>query len=107
MRITDFSLRHPLVVVAIALTIGIFGLFAYSTLGVAITPNANFPSVIVTAVYPGADPETIEANVTKPLEDAIAALPNIDNNGLISISSPGVSTVVVQFNTAANPDMVS
>ena len=62
-------------------------------MGVAITPNVNFPSVVVTTVYPGADPATVETNVTRPIEDAIAGLPNIEKNGLTSISSQGVSTV--------------
>jgi len=39
---------------------------------VAVAPNVNLPGVIATTVYPGADPETIEANVTRPIEDAIA-----------------------------------
>src|SRR3954471_1651457 len=76
-------------------------------MGVAITPNVNFPSVVVTTVYPGAEPATVETNVSRPVEDAIAGLTNIDKNGLTSISSQGVSTVMVQFTTAANPDLVS
>lgn len=107
MRVTEFAIRNPLLVLAVTVAIGIFGTFAYTTLGVAITPNVNFPQVVVTTVYPGADPETVETNVTKPIEDAIATLPNIDTNGLTSISSQGVSTVIVQFTTAANPDLVS
>jgi HAE1 family hydrophobic/amphiphilic exporter-1 len=106
-RVTEFAIRNPLLVLAVTVAIGIFGTFAYTTLGVAITPNVNFPQVVVTTVYPGADPETVETNVTKPIEDAIATLPNIDTNGLTSISSQGVSTVIVQFTTAANPDLVS
>src|SRR5207244_9353883 len=69
-------------------------------------PNVNFPSVVVTTVYPGADPETVENDVTRPIEDAIAGLPNIDVNGLNSVSAQGVSTVTVQFTTAANPELV-
>src|SRR4051794_18685771 len=92
---------------AITVSILIFGSFAYAGMGVAITPNVNFPSVVVTTVYPGADPETVETNVTLPVEDAIAGLPNIEKNGLTSISSQGVSTVIAQFSTAANPDLVS
>ena len=107
MRITEFSLRRPLVVWAVTIAIGIFGLFSYATLGVAITPNVNFPTVVVTTIYPGADPQTVETNVSKPIEDAISTLPNIDTNGLVSLSSQGVSTVTVQFNTSANADLVS
>jgi HAE1 family hydrophobic/amphiphilic exporter-1 len=106
-KLTEFAVQKPLVVLAVTIAIGIFGVFAYATLGVAIMPNVNFPSVVVTTVYPGADPETVETAVTKPIEDAIATLPNIEPNGLTSISSPSVSTIVVQFSTAVNADLVS
>src|SRR5437868_1399400 len=43
----------------------------------------------------------------RPIEDAIAGLPNIDNNGLTSYSMAGISSVTVQFTTAANPDLIS
>src|SRR3954470_14370144 len=92
---------------AVTTSILVFGAFAYAGMGVAITPNVNFPSVVVTTVYPGADPETVETNVTRPVEDAIAGLPNIEKNGLTSVSSQGVSTVSVQFTPAANPDLVA
>src|SRR5262249_27055103 len=39
--------------------------------------------------------------------DAIATLPNIDTNGLTSYSMAGISSVTVQFTTAANPDLIS
>src|SRR5437868_2212967 len=107
MRVTNFALRNPLVVAAVTFMIALFGAFSYKNMGIAVTPNVNFPSVIVTTVYPGADPETIEANVTRPIEDAIASLPNIDNNGLTSYSMAGISSVTVQFTTAANPDLIS
>src|ERR1700687_2536915 len=79
---TQFSLRNPLVVAGVAVALCLFGWFAYTSLGVAITPNVNVPQAIVTTTYPGADPATVEANVTRPIEDAIATLPNIDSNGL-------------------------
>jgi len=90
----------------LAVALCLFGLFGYSQLGVSTLPNLDFPTVQVTTVYPGADPATVETNLTRPIEDAIAGLPNIERNGLTSISSQGVSTVMVQFSTAANPDLV-
>jgi hydrophobic/amphiphilic exporter-1 (mainly G- bacteria), HAE1 family len=107
MKITQFSVRNPLVVSGLAVALCLFGLFAYFRLGVATMPNLNLPSVAVTTVYPGADPETVETNVTKVIEDAIAGLPNIDKNGLRSVSSAGVSQVTVTFNDQANPDLIS
>ncbi|MBV9175349.1 MAG: efflux RND transporter permease subunit [Chloroflexi bacterium] len=104
---TRFAIRNPLVVSGIALALCLFGLFAYFNLGVAISPNVNIPQAVVTTTYNGADPATVEANVTKPIEDAVATLPNIDTNGLTSTSAYGVSIVSVQFTTAANPDLVA
>src|SRR6202158_1413748 len=101
---TQSPLGNPLVVAGVAVALCLSGLFAYTSLGVAITPNVNVPQAIVTTTYPGADPATVEANVTKPIEDAVAMLPNIDANGLISTSAFGVSIVSVQFTSAANAD---
>jgi HAE1 family hydrophobic/amphiphilic exporter-1 len=104
-RITEFSLRNPLVITALALAIAFYGLYTYFTLGVSLFPSVSFPEVAITTVDAGADPATIETQVTKPIEDAVAGLPNIDT--ISSVSAEGVSTVDVQFTTAANPDLVS
>src|SRR6202022_4506583 len=104
---TQFSLRNPLVVAGVAVALCLFGLYAYTSLGVAITPNVNVPQAVLTTTYAGADPATVEANVTRPIEDAIAGLPNIDTNGLTSTSAFGVSVVSVQFTSAANADLVA
>jgi HAE1 family hydrophobic/amphiphilic exporter-1 len=104
---TRFSIRNPLVVSGVAVALCLFGVFAYTSLGVAIAPNVNVPQAVVTTTYPGADPATIEGNVTRPIEDAVATLPNIDTNGLTSTSAFGVSVVSVQFTSAANADLVA
>jgi HAE1 family hydrophobic/amphiphilic exporter-1 len=104
---THFSIRNPLVVSGIAVALCLFGIFGFTSLGVAITPNVNVPQAVVTTTYPGADPATVEANVTRPIEDAIATLANVDTNGLTSTSASGVSIVSVQFTSAANADLVA
>jgi HAE1 family hydrophobic/amphiphilic exporter-1 len=106
-KITEFALRNPLVVVSLTLATCLFGLFGYARMGVATLPNINFPAVAVVASYPGADPETVETNVTKPLEDAIAALPNVDRPLFISTSQAGFSQIIVYFTDQADPDFVA
>src|SRR6202158_6634734 len=104
---TQSPLGNPLVVAGVAVALCLSGLFAYTSLGVAITPNVNVPQAIVTTPPPAAPPATVEANVTKPIEDAVATLPNIDSNGLISTSAFGVSVVSVTFTSAPNTDLVA
>jgi len=105
LKITQFSLRNPLVVTVITIAIACFGLYAYLTMGVGVTPNISFPSVAITTTEAGADSATVETQITKPIEDAAATLSNVDS--IISTSSEGRSTVVVQFTTAANTNLVS
>jgi hypothetical protein len=88
---TRFSIRNPLVGSGIAVALCLFGLFAFTNLGVAIAPNVNIPQAVVTTTYPGADPATIEANVTRPIEDAIATLPNMPIPGGRPLQVPGWS----------------
>src|SRR5207244_11792719 len=107
MHLTSLSLRNPLVAGGLAVALCLFGLFAYSRMGVATMPTLDFPSVGISTSYPGADPETVETNVTKVIEDAVAGLPNIDKNGIRSVSSAGFSNVTVTFNDQANPDLIS
>src|SRR5438309_35534 len=104
MRLTEFSLRNPLVIVALALALLCFGLYSYAAMGISALPNISFPSVVVATIDPGADPATIETQVTKPIEDAISVLPNIDQ--MFSQSQEGVSLVTVQFTTAADAALV-
>jgi HAE1 family hydrophobic/amphiphilic exporter-1 len=104
LKITEFSLRNPLAIAAITVALIAFGLSAYFSMGVGIVPNVNFPGVLIDTTDAGADPSTIETQVTKPIEDAVATLPNIDT--IQSSSSEGVSSVTVQFTTAANAELV-
>ncbi|HLH25989.1 MAG TPA: efflux RND transporter permease subunit [Chloroflexota bacterium] len=107
MKVTEIAVHHPLVVAAFTSSLAIFGILAYTSMSIAVVPNVNFPSVTVSTPYPGADPETVEAAVTTPIESALATLQNIDVNGLTSTSLQGMSVVQVQFNTAADPNTVS
>ncbi len=104
MLITRLSLRNPLLVAVVALTLICFGLYAYFTLGISEIPNVTFPGVQIMTTDSGADPDTVETQITKPIEDAVASLPNVDT--ITSSSSEGVSSISVQFTTAANAQLV-
>src|ERR1700730_8674515 len=103
-KITEFSLRNPLVVAALTAAVIVFGLTSYLSMGIGVFPNVSFPEVLVITSDPGADPATIETQITKPIEDAVATLANIDT--ITSTSDEGVSTVAVQFTTADNDRLV-
>lgn len=71
-------------------------------LGIDRTPNIDIPAVIVTVNQPGAGPEELETAVTKKVEDAVAAIGNIDQ--ITSTVSEGTSTTTVSFILGTNTD---
>ena len=105
MKLTEFSLRNPLAVGLIAIALAIAGVYSYLTLSISIVPNITSPTAIVTTTDPGADPATVETQVTKPIEDAIATVQSVKT--LSSTSSQGLSLVRVGFTTNVNADLVA
>ncbi len=85
--------------------LAVFGLYSYFTMGIGVVPNISFPGVTIVTTDAGADPATVETQITKPLEDAVSTLPNIDQ--IVSFSNEGISQVTVQFTTAANSQLVA
>lgn len=80
----------------------VFGFYSFSTLPLALMPSMEVPAAIVYATYPGAGPEDIEQQVTKPLESAVAGLSGLDT--LQSTSSENMSMVIIQFTDSTNLD---
>ena len=105
MKLTTFAIRNALIVGAISVVVALFGIFAYVSMGIGLLPNFSEPFVIVTTTEAGADPASIETQVTKPIEDAIAGLANVKH--ITSTSLESVSMVTVEFTTAANTDLIS
>ncbi len=58
-------IRQPIFTAMLVLAVVVFGLFAYPKIGVDQFPDVDFPVVTVTTILPGADPETIERNVSR------------------------------------------
>ena len=80
----------------------VFGFYSFSTLPLALMPSMEVPAAIVYATYPGAGPEDIEQQVTKPLESAVAGLSGLDT--LQSTSSENMAMLVVQFTDSTDLD---
>ena len=65
-------------------------------------PNINLPYALVVTAYPGASPEAIELSVTRPIEQSMLTLSNIQN--VLSVSADNVSLVILEFNETTNMD---
>jgi HAE1 family hydrophobic/amphiphilic exporter-1 len=73
----------------------VMGLFSLQRLGLDLYPNVDIPVVVVVTAYPGATPETVETELTRPVEDALNAIGGLDE--ITSTSYEGRSVVIAKF----------
>ena len=98
-------ITRPVFTGMLTLTFVVFGLVAYPKIGVDQMPEVEFPVVTVLTVLPGADPESIERNVTKPLEEALNTLSGLDT--LRSVNVDNVSQIVIRFDLDRKVDVAA
>jgi HAE1 family hydrophobic/amphiphilic exporter-1 len=99
------SVKRPVFASVLILSLTVVGAFAFSLLGVDRFPKVDFPTVVVTTVQPGAAPEQIETEVSDKIEEAVNTISGIDE--LRSISSEGVSQVLISFLLDKDPDVAA
>jgi HAE1 family hydrophobic/amphiphilic exporter-1 len=102
MKLADISIKRPVFATVMVSVLAVFGVWGYQKLSVDMFPDVEFPICTVTAVYPGADPETIESRVVDKLEEAISAVSGIKT--LRSTSMESVGLVFVQFELERKAD---
>ena len=77
MNLTRFSIHRPVGISMIVAFFVVLGLYSYYRIGVELLPALNTPYVTVTVKYPGANAESIEQQVIKPIEDALSSVSDI------------------------------
>ena len=95
MILADISVKRPIFATMVISVLLVFGLINYTQIGMDFFPEVDFPYVTVLTVLPGADPETIELEVTDKIEEAVSTLEGIKN--LNSSSFEGFSQVLIEF----------
>ena len=103
--LSKFSVKRPytvLVAVVMAITLGVI---AFGNMHTDLLPKMEFPYAIVVTTYPGASPEEVEENVTKPVEQAMSSISNIKQ--VSSVSQDNASMVILEFNQSTNMDSVT
>lgn len=96
MNLIEMSVKRPIFITCIVISMLAIGYLSFKRLPVDMFPNVTFPVIMVNTPYPGAGPSEIETLVSKVLEDEFSSIPGIKS--LRSISRESLSTVVVEFN---------
>src|SRR5262245_28165514 len=105
MKLAEVCVKRPVFATMLVATFVVLGLFSYKQLGVDLFPKIDLPTVTVSTRLPGASPEEIESQVTKPIEEAINTISNIDE--LRSTTLEGTSIVVAQFSLDKDADVAA
>ena len=102
----DTFIRRPILASVCSLIIVLAGVLAIPNMPIAWYPQVAPPTVSVTAIYTGANAETVETAVTTPLEQAINGV-----EGMLYMSSSstnsGFSQITITFDVTRDPDIAA
>lgn len=105
MNLTRFSIQRPIGIAMIFMLITVLGLFSYARIPVELLPDVDSPFISCIVEYPGASTESVEQQITKPIEDVISTVSYVKQ--LRSVCMPGRSEVFIELSPEANADMVA
>lgn len=95
MLLTRIAVERPVFTTMLMIALLVFGLVGYQRIGVDLYPRFDFPVVVVATAYPGATPDTVETEITRPVEEALNAISGLDK--VNSTSYEGRSIVMASF----------
>lgn len=101
MWFTRISIQNPVFATMMMAAFLVLGLFSFSNLKVEQFPDVSFPVVLVAVEYPGASPEVVESDVSRPLEEAVNTIAGLKN--LSSRAYEGNAIIIAEFELSIDP----
>ncbi|MEX6507966.1 efflux RND transporter permease subunit [Jiella sp. M17.18] len=102
MTISEIFIRRPVATILLAVGVILAGVFAYRLLPVAALPEADFPTINVSAQLAGASPDTMASAVATPLIKQFETIDGVDT--ITASSSLGSTNITIQFVLSRNID---
>jgi len=101
-NVSRIFIERPIMTALVTFAILLFGIVGYRALPVAALPAIDYPTLQVTALLPGASPETMAASVATPLEREFSTIAGIET--MSSVNSQGSTVITAQFSLDRNID---
>ncbi len=95
MKLIEISIKRRVTIAMFTLAVLLFGLVSFFRLKMNLLPELSYPTITVRTEYPGAAPAEIENLISKPVEEALGVVKNV--NRVNSISRSGQSDVMLEF----------
>jgi len=96
MFLSNFSIKNPVMTVAIVIVLMCMGLLALKKLRVNQIPDVQMPVIVVNVPYPGASPETVEREIINRIEKSLQSISQVYE--LRSTASEGQAQIIIIFN---------
>jgi hydrophobic/amphiphilic exporter-1 (mainly G- bacteria), HAE1 family len=100
MSITEISIKRPLLITVIFVTLVLFGWISYKQLDYNLLPKFEANIISVQTTYRGASSDEVQNSVTKPIEEAISSIEGVDR--VSATSQEGLSLVTVELKSTAD-----
>ena len=98
--LATFAVDHSTAVVVLFVLVTVAGVLAYGSIPKESFPEIEIPTVAVSTVYPGVSPSDMETLVTRPLEEELNGISEIDE--LNSTTIEGYSNITVEFSSSVD-----
>ncbi|MCS6978790.1 MAG: efflux RND transporter permease subunit [Flavobacteriales bacterium] len=95
MRLTELSIRRPLLVTVVFTGLILFGIISYQRLNYNLLPKFDANTLTIITVYPGASAREVETSVTKVLEEALSSMEGLDR--INANSQQNVSVIILEL----------
>ncbi|MDX9694454.1 MAG: efflux RND transporter permease subunit [Bacteroidales bacterium] len=102
MNITEISIKRPSLIIVLFSVFTLLGIIGYKNLGYELLPDFNQPVIVIKTMYPGAEPQEVEASVSRKIEDALSNLEGVDY--LETKSMPNASVIIANLKYGTNVD---
>ena len=100
--VSAWCIDHPVATILLTFALVLLGAIAFPRLPLAPLPEAEFPTIQVSAQLPGASPQTMASSVATPLEVQFSAIPGMTQ--MTSSSALGTTTLTLQFTLSKSID---
>jgi HAE1 family hydrophobic/amphiphilic exporter-1 len=102
MKIADYAIKHPKVILMSLVVLLVFGVIAGLNLNRNLIADMNLPTIVVVTAWAGVGPEDIEEEVTNPLEDVLGTLEGLKEMSSVSQNSLSLITLRLDYNEDTN-----
>ena len=105
MNLSRSAVHRPVFTIMAILIVLVLGIVSLIRLPIDLMPDITYPTLTIRTIYEDASPEEIEELLTRPIEEAMSAVPGVES--VYSTSSEGTSNVRVSFSWGTDLDTAS